>query len=229
MTRLILHYAPDNASLCVRLALEAAHIPYETRLVDRRQSGQRSLDYLALNPNGLIPVLETPDGALFETAAILLWQAEQHPALLPATPPVRAKAVTWLFWMSNTLHPTLRMLFYPDQFTAAAHSAALNSRTLTRLNQQLAILDAAASGAAWIGADTPNVLDCYLCPMLRWIALYPVDADARPKLADYPALLRIARRMEAHPASQAAIEAEGLGPTPITAPRLPCPPEGHAT
>ena len=229
MTRLILHYAPDNASLCVRLALETAHIPYETRLVDRRQSAQRSAAYLALNPNGLIPVLETPDGALFETAAILLWLAERHPALLPSDPALRAKAVTWLFWMSNTLHPTLRMLFYPDQFIDTAHREALNTRTRVRLNHQLALLNATASDAKWIGADTPSVLDCYLCPMLRWTVLYPVAAATRPKLADFPALLRIAQRMETHPATQAAIQAEGLGPTPFTAPCLPNPPEGHAT
>lgn len=229
MTRLILHYAPDNASLCIRLALEAAHIPYETRLVDRRRGGQRAAAYLSMNPNGLIPVLETPDGPLFETAAILLWLAERQPALLPTDPPLRAKAVTWLFWMSNTLHPTLRMLFYPEQFIDAPHRAALNMRTQRRLADQLIILDTAAQSATWIGADTPNMLDCYLCPMLRWTALYPVDADVRPKLADYPALFRIAQRMETHPATQSAIEAEGLGPTPFTAPRLPDPPEGHAT
>ena len=61
-----LHYAPDNASLCVRLALDAVGAPFQTVLVDRAARGQKSQRYLALNPNGLIPVLETPDGALFE-------------------------------------------------------------------------------------------------------------------------------------------------------------------
>ena len=52
-----LHYAPDNASLVIRLALEELGIPYDTVLVDRRSGQQKSAGYLALNPNGLIPVL----------------------------------------------------------------------------------------------------------------------------------------------------------------------------
>ena len=81
--RLRLHYAPDNASLCIRLALEELGLPYETVLVNRATHAQRSPAYLALNPNGLIPVLETPDGPLFETGAILLWLADTHGGLRP--------------------------------------------------------------------------------------------------------------------------------------------------
>ncbi len=51
-------------------------MPYRTVLVDRAAQAQKSPAYLALNPNGLIPVLETPHGPVFETAAILLWLAE---------------------------------------------------------------------------------------------------------------------------------------------------------
>lgn len=54
-----LHYAPDNASLIVRLTLEQLGLEYETVLVDRSRQGQRSAAYLQMNPNGLIPVLET--------------------------------------------------------------------------------------------------------------------------------------------------------------------------
>ena len=67
-----LHYAPDNASLVIRLVLEELGQPYETLLVDRRAEAQNSPEYRALNPNGLIPVLETPDGPLFETAQFTL-------------------------------------------------------------------------------------------------------------------------------------------------------------
>ncbi|MCB1329029.1 MAG: glutathione S-transferase N-terminal domain-containing protein, partial [Maritimibacter sp.] len=73
---LCLHYAPDNASLIIRIALEELGLPYETRLVDRQAEAQKSPAYLALNPQGLIPVLETPEGPIFETAAILLWLGE---------------------------------------------------------------------------------------------------------------------------------------------------------
>ena len=79
-----LHYAPDNASLVIRLALEDMGLPYETVLVDRTTREQDSAAYRALNPAGLIPVLETPQGPVFETAAILLWLADTHGQLAPA-------------------------------------------------------------------------------------------------------------------------------------------------
>ena len=79
-----LHYAPDNASLIVRLALEELGVPYHALLVDRRKNAQKSKAYLALNPSGRIPVLETMDGPIFETGAILMWLVDQHQALGPA-------------------------------------------------------------------------------------------------------------------------------------------------
>ncbi len=228
MTALILHYAPDNASLCVRLALEAAQLPYRTALVDRSRSAQKSAAYTALNPNGLIPVLETPDGAIFETAAILLWLSEQAPGLMPRCGPDRAEALKWLIWMANTLHPALRMLFYPGQFAGPGETAALSQGTRARLVDLLSIADAGLKDSAVIGQAAPTALDCYLCPMLRWVQLYPIDAPSRPQLADFPVLTDIARRNEGHPGTRAAMRAEGLGPRPFTAPGYPNPPEGSA-
>ena len=80
----VLHYAPDNASLIVRLALEEMGIAYRTVLVDRSRNEQRSAAYLRVNPTGLIPALETPEGPMWETGAILLWLSETHGALAPA-------------------------------------------------------------------------------------------------------------------------------------------------
>jgi glutathione S-transferase len=131
--------------------------------------------------------------------------------------------------MSNTLHPTLRMLFYPDQYITEANEDALSERTRTRLCKQLSILDAGLTDAPFVGGETPSILDCYLCPMLRWMQLYPANAPSRPNLADYPALQRIAKTNETYTSSAAAIAAEGLGETPFTAPHYAQPPEGSAT
>lgn len=228
MSNLILHYAPDNASLCIRLALEAADLSYETRLVDRSRSAQKSPEYRALNPNGLIPVLETPDGALFETAAILLWLAEQSPQLLPDNKADRAQAVKWLIWMSNTLHPTLRMLFYPDQYIGENSVFTLSETTTKRLCTLLKRLDESLQDARYIGGPTPTILDCYLCPMLRWMQLYPAEAPSRPCLSEYPTLTRIAVMNEGYASTAKAITAEGLGATPFSAPNYATPPEGSA-
>ncbi|WP_377512752.1 glutathione S-transferase family protein [Octadecabacter sp. R77987] len=224
--RLRLHYAPDNASLCVRLALDSVGASFDTVLVDRAARGQKSPRFLALNPNGLIPVLETPDGVLFETGAILQWLSDHHAGLLPDSGADRAAALKWLFWLSNTLHPNLRMLFYPDHFTSG-DADALRSTTRTRINGQLAILDS-AHDAPWLDAEHPGAPACYLAPMLRWLALYGGDT-AWFDLARTPRLLAFARAADTWPVTALARTAEGLGPTPFSDPHLPNPPEGSAT
>ena len=221
---LVLHYAPDNASLCVRLALEEVGAPYQSVLVDRAARGQKAPAYLRLNPNGLIPVLETPDGPIFETAAILLWLADRHPGLMPGGPE-RAKALTWLIWLSNTLHPALRMLFYPGAY-APEDPPGLRRATQARIPDLLDILE--ASDAPFRHAGRPTALACYAAPMLRWMALYPPGDTAWFDLARWPRLHQLARDMDARPSARAAISAEGLGDTPFSAPVLPSPPEGSA-
>ncbi len=219
-----LHYAPDNASLIVRLALEAMGLPYDTVLVDRGTQGQTSPAYLALNPNGLIPTLETPDGPIFETGAILLWLADRHGGLFPAPGhPDRANALKWLFWLSNTLHPAERILFYPDKHIDRAHTAALLARTQDRIGDMLDIL----APCDWLEEEA-GMLHFYLGPLLRWPALYGPGGDWFD-LTRWPRLLAFAQALDTHPATLAAIEAEGLGPTPFSAPRPPNPPEGSAT
>ncbi|MCX8224579.1 MAG: glutathione S-transferase, partial [Sulfitobacter sp.] len=138
MNSYILHYAPDNASLIIRLALEALGQPYRTVLVDRAASAQTSPAYLALNPHGLIPVLECPDGAIFETGAILLWLTDRHGELGPKVhSPKRADFLKWLFFISNTVHPALRMTFYPEKYAGAdaRHQAALRSTMQAALSR----------------------------------------------------------------------------------------------
>ena len=227
-----LHYAPDNASLIIRLVLEEMGQPYETVLVDRAQREQDSAAYRAMNPNGLIPVLETPQGPMFETAAILLWLAETHDQLAPAMgADDRASFLKWLFFTSNTLHADLRMLFYPDAYIDTAASETLRAGIRPRLRRHLAILDAEArSKPGWLHPDTPSVLTYYLACLLRWMELYPQGSDKSWfNLADTPHLQRILQGLEIRPATRAAVAAEGLGATPFTSPVHATPPEGSAT
>ena len=223
----ILHYAPDNASLIIRLALEELGQPYRTALVDRRARAQDSPAYRALNPAGLIPALETPDGPISETAAILLWLSERHGALAPAPgEPARGAFLKWLFFTSNTLHADLRIAFYADRY-APGGEAALLAGIKARLTDHFALLEAECGRHDWLGGKAISVLDLYLAPLMRWAQIY----GAGPRWfepARYPRLMAMARVLENRASVGAAIRAEGLGPAPFTAPQ-PCdPPEGSA-
>ncbi len=233
-TRYRLHYAPDNASLIVRLVLEELGQPYDTVLVDRARAEQRSPAYRTLNPAGLIPVLVTPQGPLFETGAILLWLADTHHALAPAPDdPARGAFLKWLFFTANTLHADLRMLFYPAQYAGPDMDAqtALRTTLTGRLTEHLGHLDAVASGAPdWLGPDQPSILGYYIACLMRWMALYPRGFNRSWYLpGNMPHLLNLLDSLEKRPATAAAQIAEGLGPTPFTAPVHATPPQGSAT
>jgi len=230
----VLHFAPDNASMVIRLALEHCGLTYRTQLVDRAGGGQRAPAYLALNPAGLIPVLETPHGPLFETGAILVWLGDTHGGLGPAPhDPARGDYLKWLFHAANTLHPALRMMFYPDQYIGADadRQRALQAGLRHQITATLARLEgAAAQTPDWFGGAQPTGLDFYVAACLRWCALYPRDA---PRdwfdLRALPALAQMCARLEALPCTDALIAAEGLGAAPFTAPQLANPPQGSAT
>ncbi len=228
----VLHYAPDNASLVVRLMLEELHVPYRTALVDRAARQQDSAAYRALNPAGLIPTLETPDGPIFETAAILLWLSERHGALAPAPGSAdRAAFLKWLFFTSNTLHADLRLLFYPERHAGAPGAVpAFVDATRVRVAGHLARLEGmAATRPAWFRPETVSVLTCYVPPLLRWLALYPEETAGWFDLAAFASLHAVAAAMEARPSALAAAKAEGLGDAIFTRPSYACPPEGSAT
>ena len=225
-----LHYAPDNASLAVRLALEELGLPYRAVLVDRALQEQEGEVYRAISPTGLVPALETRDGAIFETGAILLWLADRHGGLAPGpADPARGDFLKWLFFTSNTLHSDMRGLFYPQRY-AGADKEGYRMLLEGRILHALGLLDAALSaGPAWCRPGAPGALGCYLAPLLRWLALYPRTNAMRPDLTAYPALRAVLADLEARPAARRAAEAEGLGATPFTAPSHPVPPVGSAT
>ena len=226
----VLHYAPDNASLVIRLALLELGQPFATRLVDRRQAAQKAPAYLALNPTGTIPVLETPDGPMSETAAILLWLIERHGRLGPGPgDPGRGEFLRWLLFLSNTLHAELRLVFYADAFAGPDPAAqqALHAYATGRLTGHLALFDRlAAKGVPGLGGAKPGALDLYLVAVLRWCALYARHGTGWFDLGRYPALRALARRLEGRPSAIAAAAAEGLGTRPFSQPTPCTPPEG---
>lgn len=225
----VLYYAPDNASLIVRLVLEELGQPYRTHLVDRTKREQDSAAYRAVNPTGLIPALETPAGVLTETAAILLWLSETHGALAPAPGANdRGAFLRWLFFASNTLHADLRLHFYPDRYVAGPDALpGFRAATEARILAHLAIFeDLAQSRPAWFRPAAPSLLTFYVPTMLRWLALYPEDRQGWFDLTAFPGLAEIAAAMEIRPAAGAVALAEGLGHAIFTRPGQPNPPEG---
>jgi glutathione S-transferase len=220
-----LHYAPDNASLIIRLVLDGAGLSYRTALVDRGTRQQDSAAYRALNPTGLIPTLETPQGPLSETGAILLWLSDTHRLGPGPADPDRLPFLRWLFFLSNTAHADLRQIFYPHQYAPVDSHAAHLEIMSNRMLRHFGLLETAArQHPRLFAAATP--LGVYTITLTRWAALYPANAPRWLDLSTFPTLLDLAHAQEARVETPVIARAEGLGAHPFTRPEQPNPPEG---
>jgi glutathione S-transferase len=220
---LILHYFPDTASLAVRMVLEELGVPHEARLVDREAGQLDSPAYRALHPLGKIPALETPDGPMFETAAILLWLSDRHaPGQLAPAPdaPDRGAFLSWFQFTDFNIHPTTRAVFYPERVAGEAAAAQVLAHAAEQMHAHLAALDnAAAARPGWLADDRPSLLGYFIAMMIRWLATLPPDHPGYRQSRQTPALHRVLAYLETRPAALTVAAHENLGPAFFTDPQ----------
>lgn len=218
----ILHYVPDTAALAVRLVLEELAQPYRAVLVDRATGEQNSAAYRRLQPLGLIPALETPDGPMFESAAILLWLADRHGALAPL-PASRERAgfLSWFVFANNSVHTTLLQIFYPDRTAGEACATAALAAASRRMAQYLGLIEAMVQRdrPGWLSPTQPSILGYYLAMLLRWLKSVGPGHPGYIDSAAFPALHAVLLALESRPAALAVAQAESLGPTLFTNPQ----------
>lgn len=228
-----LYYAPDNASLIVRLLLEELGLTYETILVDRSVNAQRSEQYLSLNPDGLIPVCIINDEPVFETAAILLALADKYEGLTVSIDDKRRpQFLKWLFFLSNSLHGDLIQRFYPEKYVDQ-HPQALKlftKNTLARTHRRFSVFNSAyrdARGGYLFGSE-PTIIDLYLAVCFRWAQLYPLDGRADFAAGEYTEITVMVEKLERRPAIKRGCEKEGVTGMFFSQPDYCDPPEGVA-
>ena len=213
-----LHYFPGNASLIVHILLEELGAPFTLKYVDRAQSAQKSPEYLALNPNGQIPVL-VDDGArggdgaplvLYETAAICLHLADTHPGadLLPALGSrERAQAYKWLAWCTNTMQAALILYFYPERWADdAAGAEVVKAHAEARVGAMLDQIDAelARHGGPWFLGERFSAVDPFAFVLCRWTRGFARPGRALPHVRPW------LERMLQRPAVRRAFATEHL-------------------
>jgi glutathione S-transferase len=102
---LTLHYNPLTISAVTAIVLEELEVAYSPILVDFSDVSQQSLAYLALNPKGRVPTLETPNGVLTETGAILEYLAALHgPHLIPKDAFQAGRMRETMYYLAATVH-----------------------------------------------------------------------------------------------------------------------------
>jgi len=104
---LTLYFAPGSSSMAVHIALHEIGVPFEARPLSFKKD-LRTPNFLALNPEGKVPVLVIDGRPLTEVAAILYYLAKRHPdaELLPRDDlEAEAQALSWMSFIASMLHP----------------------------------------------------------------------------------------------------------------------------
>ncbi len=202
-----LYYSPGAASLVVHWLLIELEAPHELRLVDTKAGQQKSSEYLALNPNGVVPTLVVDGKPLYEAAALVLHVADRHPqaGLAPALDdPQRGAYLQWVLNLANTLQSPLRLWWHPHDIDAE-RTELVQDGARRRIEATWERLDAhlAANGPYLLG-ERLSAADFYLTMLLRWTRSMPRSGDSWPHLA------ALAQRMKARPSFRTLYEREGL-------------------
>jgi glutathione S-transferase len=189
-----LFYAPGACSFVPHAALEtiaaATGEQFEFQSIRLHKGEHRTPEYLAMNPDGQVPVITVDGKPLTQILAICGYLDARFPSagLLPADPWARAQALSLLAWMNNSVHPTFTHFFMPQKFTDDADSQAkIRAAAVPAYRAHLERIQGWIECAQpWLSTgEQPSFLDFYALTLFRWGGYAGIDPATLPVLRAY--------------------------------------------
>lgn len=168
-----LHYHPMSGCSQRVVAYVAAHgIDLEHHVVALPEGAHKRPAFLAMNPNGKVPVLQDGDLVVWESAAILEYLAAKvAPAELGASPRERAAVTQWSYWGSGQLGNALSALNAEaglKPMFGGTPDPELVAKLTDEVHRQLAVLDAQlARSGGHVAGPNRTVADFVIAPNLK--------------------------------------------------------------
>lgn len=196
----VVYGARGSGSVAVEAALTLIGCPFEIVEAPTFDPAQKALGdrMLAVNPLRQAPALVTPDGAVMtESAAILIWLAEQHPEAQLAPPPGhpdRAAFLRWMSFVSSAIYAHYWLKDDPFRLVSdPALHAEVDARIQDRISACWAVMEDATAAGPYMLGQSLGVLDLYVAVVSRF----------RPRRQRFyavaPRLGEVVRRVDADP------------------------------
>jgi glutathione S-transferase len=169
---------------------EELNLPFTRKDVGGQFGGLRTPEFLALNPNGVIPVIEDNDVVVWESHSVLRYLAQKYgsSAFYPDEPAARSHVERWLDWHISTLAPALNPVFIalyrtpPEKLDRAALDAMIE-----RLSAAMAQLESHLSTHPFIAGASFSIADvAFGNSVWRWFA-FPIERPQLPHLEEWQA------------------------------------------
>ncbi len=191
-------------SVKVLIALEEMRLPYELKPVNVRKGQQKTEAFLALNPNGKVPVVVDDGLVLTESAAILVHLAEKTGKLLPKDSAGRARVFEQLFFHASGLSPAFGNAGFFKRSSPEPQPIA-EARFTTEAERIVGLLDARLASQPFMAGEEFTIADIAHFGWMWRIQFPGLRLDGRPNLS------RWYQAVSARPAVQQAItRAEAL-------------------
>jgi glutathione S-transferase len=171
--RLYHHPMSSNAR---RAVMTAVHLDtnVELSLVDLAKGEQRRPEYLKLNPNGRVPVLDDDGFILTESHAIMQYLADgaHGQTIYPEERKARANVNRWLFWSAHHFQPAVSVLAWERVIKPMIGKGPADPAQLTRGTELFLdcarVLDSQLDGKKWVTGDTLTLADFALATPLAF-------------------------------------------------------------
>jgi len=201
-----LHYAPHTCSLATHIVLEEAGADYELNRIDFSVAQENSPDYLAMNPKGRVPVLETPQGYLTETPAILVYLAQLYPeSNLAPLDDIFAFAELQAFnsYLCSTLHVAHAHRMRGNRWADdPAAIIAMQKKVPESVGDSFRYIEDNYLRGPWAMGENYTIADPYLFTLAQWMEADGVELGPIPRVVEHRA------RMSERKSVQTAINAE---------------------
>jgi glutathione S-transferase len=180
------YYSPMSSATRVHWALEELGLPFEKVKIDLGAGDHKKPAYLALNPNGKIPLLVVDGKPIFESLAQLLFLGETYGVdmgLFPKPGMERAEAFKWMAWGSVSVVEVLaRIIKNGERVPEDQRNPKAREVALKEARELLVILDAHLAGREYVASDAFSLVDVALGSFMPFAGRLGVDTNDLPNL-----------------------------------------------